>query len=332
MLHQDDLKWIAKTSTELNTVLQQIARYADLAKRQKGDHDYIDQLNQQVEIATQAAQALLNRVMSMILESTSGKTPSPGVRTATSSAPGAKLAGEEVSTEARAPRITPEIPVLNPEGARELVLIVDDEPEIAEFASTILAEEGYKVIIARDGFEALKIFQQIHHEIGLIILDFFLPVMDGDAVFEELKAINPGVDVVLSSGFAEQNKIGAMLAQGLRGFIPKPYTREKLLQQIRSTLDAPRRPSRLRACPTTRRRRSSGPQPSVAPSRHPPTRGRRPHAVGWSASTIPAATPGAVRRLLCRLNTARPRTSAPRLSSHSLNWSSVERGANPHVQ
>ncbi len=244
MLHQDDLKWIAKTSTELNTVLHQIARYADLAKRHKGDHDYIDQLNQQVEIATQAAQALLNRVMSMILESTSGKTPSPSVQTATSSTPGAKLAGEEVSTEARAPRITPEIPILNPEGTRELVLIVDDEPEIGEFASTILAEEGYKVIIARDGFEALKIFQQIHREIGLIILDFFLPVMDGDAVFEELKAINPGVDVVLSSGFAEQNKIGAMLAQGLRGFIPKPYTREKLLEQVRSTLDAPRRPSR----------------------------------------------------------------------------------------
>ena len=140
--------------------------------------------------------------------------------------------------------ITPEVAMLNPDGARELVLIVDDEPEIAEFASTILAEEGYKVIIARDGFEALKIFQQIHREIGLIILDFFLPVMDGDAVFEELKAINPGVDVVLSSGFAEQNKIGAMLAQGLRGFIPKPYTREKLLGQVRSTLDAPRRPVR----------------------------------------------------------------------------------------
>jgi hypothetical protein len=53
MLHQDDLKWIAKTSAELNTVLQQIARYADLARRHKGDHDYIEQLNQQVEIASQ---------------------------------------------------------------------------------------------------------------------------------------------------------------------------------------------------------------------------------------------------------------------------------------
>jgi CheY-like chemotaxis protein len=125
-----------------------------------------------------------------------------------------------------------------------LILIIDDEPEIAEFASTILAEEGYKVIVARDGFEALKIFQQIHRQIGLIILDFFLPVMDGDAVFEELKAINQSVNVVLSSGFAEQNKIGAMLAQGLRGFIPKPYTPEKLLEQVRTTLDESRRPIR----------------------------------------------------------------------------------------
>src|SRR5436305_15141146 len=94
MLHQDDLKWIAKTSTELNTVLQQIARYADLAKRQKGDHDYIDQLNQQVEIATQAAQALLHRVMYMILENTSGKTPCPGIPASTYSAPPVELAGD----------------------------------------------------------------------------------------------------------------------------------------------------------------------------------------------------------------------------------------------
>ena len=73
-----------------------------------------------------------------------------------------------------------------------------------------------------------------------MILDFFLPVMDGDAVFDELRALNPEVAVVLSSGFAEQSKLGNMLAQGLRGFIPKPYTRDKLLEQVRSTLDATR--------------------------------------------------------------------------------------------
>jgi len=138
---------------------------------------------------------LLNRVMSRILENTSGRTPRPSVPGATSSAPAVELAGKtEESTEVRAPGISPQIAILNPDGARELVLIIDDEPEIAEFASTILAEEGYKVIVARDGFEALKIFQQMHRQIGLIILDFFLPVMDGDAVFEELKALNPSVN------------------------------------------------------------------------------------------------------------------------------------------
>jgi CheY-like chemotaxis protein len=240
MLHQDDLKWIAKTATELNTVLQQIARYAQLAKRHKGDHDYIDQLNQQVEIASRSAQALFNRVTSKILDDTSGKTLPP---CETDGSPPVAVGD---APEVIGPRtsIPSKIAILNPDGGRELILIIDDEPEIAEFASTVLVEEGYRVIVGRDGFEALKIFQQIHDQIGLIILDFFLPVMDGDAVFEELKAINPSVNVVLSSGFAEQNKIGAMLAQGLRGFIPKPYTREKLLEQVRSAIEASGRPIR----------------------------------------------------------------------------------------
>src|SRR6476646_10954008 len=240
MLHQDDLKWIAKTSTELKTVLQQIARYAELAKRHKGDHDYLEQLNQQVEIASRSAQTLFNRVTSKILENPSDETlPSSGTN-----APAPVAVGD--TRDIIIPRTsTPsQIVILNPEGARELILIVDDEPEIAEFASTILAEEGYKVIVARDGFEALRVFQQIHGQIGLIILDFFLPVMDGDAVFEELKAISLSVNVVLSSGFAEQNKIGAMLAKGLRGFMPKPYTREKLLEQVKSTIEASHRPIR----------------------------------------------------------------------------------------
>src|SRR5437762_8745531 len=121
MLHQDDLKWIAKTSTELNTVLQQIARYADLAQRHKGDHDYIEQLNQQVEIATQSAQALFNRVTSKILENTSGKTSSQSVSGAKASAGAPEPAAD--MQEARAAGIPSQIAVLNPDGPRELILI-----------------------------------------------------------------------------------------------------------------------------------------------------------------------------------------------------------------
>jgi DNA-binding NarL/FixJ family response regulator len=62
--------------------------------------------------------------------------------------------------------------------------------------------------------------------------------MDGSEVFDALREIKPQVAVMLSSGFAEQEKVRAMLSQGLRGFLPKPYTQEKLLSQVRSTLDA----------------------------------------------------------------------------------------------
>jgi CheY-like chemotaxis protein len=256
MLDQEDLKWIAATSTELNTLLQQISRYADLARQHKGEFNYIEMLGERVELASKAAQSLFDRVTSRILEGTAPKTkgaPDPSrppeftiVPPPSEALPGeAKPKGEKPAPRpkdptAKATSIPAEIKVLNEKGSRELILLVEDETEIAELASVMLTDEGYRVILARDGFEALRIYQQITKQIGLVILDFFLPVMDGDAVFDELRALNPDVAVVLSSGFAEQSKLGNMLAQGLRGFIPKPYTREKLLEQVRSTLDAAR--------------------------------------------------------------------------------------------
>jgi len=133
--------------------------------------------------------------------------------------------------------------VENPNGNREYLLLIEDEPDVAEAASKMLCALIDFQGLAHDGFEALKIYQSAAKQVGLVILDFFLPVMDGDTVFDELRVINPSVDVVLSSGFAEQTTISTMLARGLRGFIPKPYTRQRLLEQVRSTLDAARQPS-----------------------------------------------------------------------------------------
>ena len=264
MLDHEDLKWIATTSTELNSMLQQISRYADLARQHKGEYNYIEMLGERVELASKTAQALFDRVTSRILEGSTPKAktapdptrppafsvvppPSESVRPPAKKAPAQKSAGpakparaESKKPGATSPAIPADITVLNPKGSREVILLVDDETEIAELASTMLTDEGYKVILARDGFEALRIYQQISKQIGLVILDFFLPVMDGDAVFDELRTLNPDVAVVLSSGFAEQSKLGNMLALGLKGFIPKPYTREKLLEQVRSTLDSSR--------------------------------------------------------------------------------------------
>ena len=265
MLDHEDLKWIAKTATDLNSMLQQIARYTDLARRHKGEHHYLDLLGDRVELGAKAAQALFDRVTSTILAKTTAKAnlpagttppmftvvPLPVTPVSAQPVATAVFAGGEKMTTAptganalqathvHAPAQV-KIEIRNPRGNRENILIIEDDFEVAELAAEMLSEEGYKIILARDGFDALQIYQKIGKQIGLVILDFFLPVMDGDAVFDELRALNPDVNVVLSSGFAEQDKISAMLAQGLRGFIPKPYSREKLLAQVRSTLDAAR--------------------------------------------------------------------------------------------
>lgn len=254
MLDQEDLKWIASVSTELNSIVRQISRYADLARQHKGEHNYLDLLGERVEFASRTAQALFDRVTKRILEGASAKTkknerikftlvPSSSATMSSqiiTTGPGidpGKAAAQNGTAALGIPSTTR---VKNPSGNREYLLLIEDEPDVAEAASEMLAEEGYKVIIAHDGFEALKIYQSAVTQIGLVILDFFLPVMDGDAVFDELRAINPNVNVVLSSGFAEQTKISALLARGLRGFIPKPYTGKRLLEQVRSTLDAAR--------------------------------------------------------------------------------------------
>ena len=271
MLDHEDLKWIAATSTELNSILQQIARYSDLARRHKSEPNYIDLLGERVDRASKTAQALFDRVTSKILEQTTARAatapkpphapftvlPPPARPVSSPVAPKAPVnpvpaapqsavaaaadpAQKTKSAGSASPGAPFDIEIKNPKGNRELLLLIEDESEVAELAAEMLAEEGYKVILAGDGFQALKIYERVGKQIGLVILDYFLPIMDGDAVFDELRGLNPDVNVVLSSGFAEQHKVSAMLAQGLRGFIPKPYTRERLLTQVRSALDASR--------------------------------------------------------------------------------------------
>ncbi len=270
MLDHEDLKWIASASTELNAMLQQISRYSDLARQHKGEYNYIELLAERVELASKTAQTIFDRVTSKILASTTGNLPRGSealppsftvVRSPTSSTsapPSQEGNGAPATTFSKPAAKSPEPKkpeiaakknlfgqnIKNRQGNRELILFVDDEAEVADLASEMLADEGYKVIVARDGFEALRIYQQIGQQIGLVILDFFLPVMDGDAVFDELRALNPDINVVLSSGFGEQSKLANMLGKGLRGFIPKPYTRDKLLEQVRSALDAQRQRTR----------------------------------------------------------------------------------------
>lgn len=234
MLDQEDLKWLAANATELNRLLQQTARQAEQARLRKGEAGSLDTLSDQIERASLCSQAIFDRITARIL---AGEESASARAAAAAAAPGmtTKMPAGEVALNGET---TDDVSILNPKGARELILLVDDDQEILEGTGAILDFEDYRFINARDGIEALRIYRRLGPQIDLVLLDYFLPVMDGDAIFDELKAIDPSVRVVLSSGFGEQARVGSMLARGLCGFIPKPYTHEKLIEQIRSILEA----------------------------------------------------------------------------------------------
>ena len=117
-----------------------------------------------------------------------------------------------------------------------LVLLVDDEETIRTMGRRMLERGGFKVVTAVDGLDAVEKFKQHQGKIRLVVLDMTMPHMDGDACFRELRALNPDVKVIMTSGYNEQEIIGRFLGKGLAGFVQKPYTMAELLPKIRESL------------------------------------------------------------------------------------------------
>ncbi|HYM80587.1 MAG TPA: PAS domain-containing protein [Candidatus Limnocylindria bacterium] len=122
-------------------------------------------------------------------------------------------------------------------GARELVLVVDDEAVVRDLAERTLRGEGYRVLTASDGSEALSIYQRHLGEIATVVLDLAMPGKPGRQVLDELLALDPGARVILSSGY--HREIAGVTASGrAAAFLAKPYGSLRLLSVVRNTLDA----------------------------------------------------------------------------------------------
>jgi DNA-binding response OmpR family regulator len=119
------------------------------------------------------------------------------------------------------------------------ILVVDDEPAARGLAFRVFTEAGFDVITVQSGFECLEQFWRRPHWFDLILLDLSMPFMDGEETFKRLRAINPNVVVLLSTGFfAEaQGRVERMLAGGLSGFIRKPHRPDELLAQVHRILE-----------------------------------------------------------------------------------------------
>jgi PAS domain S-box-containing protein len=126
-----------------------------------------------------------------------------------------------------------------PERGSETLLLVDDEAVVLEAVSDMLRELGYGVISAMGGPEAIELYRRYREEIALVLLDLVMPDMSGRECFEELKAIDPEVKVVLSTGYSVDGQVQEIVDLGLAGYIQKPYRVELLGKELRAVLDQP---------------------------------------------------------------------------------------------
>jgi PAS domain S-box-containing protein len=117
------------------------------------------------------------------------------------------------------------------------ILVIDDEEVVRKTARVALQNHGYRVLTAENGESGLHIFRGMPGEIELVILDLTMPVMGGETTLENLKAISPEAKVVLSSGFSSAEVTARFQGRGLAGFLQKPYSAAKLVEEVRTALN-----------------------------------------------------------------------------------------------
>jgi len=118
----------------------------------------------------------------------------------------------------------------------ETVLVADDEATVRDFARGALERYGYRVLTARDGGEAIRIFEENAEEVGLVLLDLTMPVMGGDDVIGVLKSGRGGLSVIVMSGYSEAEVEKKFAGQGVSGFLQKPFTAGRLAEEVKKAL------------------------------------------------------------------------------------------------
>jgi PAS domain S-box-containing protein len=120
-------------------------------------------------------------------------------------------------------------------GGTETLLLVEDEPALRNKIHEILEKAGYQVLSAPDGHQALQLSLRDARPIHLLITDMVMPEISGRRLSERLRALRPYTLVLYMSGYPHGD--GRVEPQSLPNFIQKPFTKEKLLRQVRDVLD-----------------------------------------------------------------------------------------------
>jgi signal transduction histidine kinase/CheY-like chemotaxis protein len=121
-------------------------------------------------------------------------------------------------------------------GAGELILFVDDEERQLKLMQRFLEAEGYRVLPARDGAEAVEIFRRHKAEIAMAILDLGLPKLGGWEALQQMREVWPPVKALIASGFVSADVESEIESGKLAGVIRKPYKLEEVLEKVWQTI------------------------------------------------------------------------------------------------
>jgi PAS domain S-box-containing protein len=136
---------------------------------------------------------------------------------------------------------TPLTPVRSVRGC-EKILLVEDEDAVRSVAARVLLNQGYTVIQARNGEEALTLLNQLDETIDLVLTDVVMPDMGGLALAEQIRIRSPGLKLVYMSGYSETDKLQPGLRNFETPFLQKPFSAENLVLKVREVLDAAPQP------------------------------------------------------------------------------------------
>jgi two-component system cell cycle sensor histidine kinase/response regulator CckA len=128
---------------------------------------------------------------------------------------------------------------VEPPRGSETILVVEDDPSVRTFAARLLRRQGYMVLTASDGAEALRVARDHSQPIDLLLTDLVLPKLSGKIVAEQLRVLWPNLSVIIMSGYPDAIVAGYGSFDTMR-FLPKPCSHELLVNTVRAMLDSAR--------------------------------------------------------------------------------------------
>ena len=119
----------------------------------------------------------------------------------------------------------------------ETIMVVDDEAVVRDIAERILTRNGYKVLLASSGEEALAVYREHLGSINGVIMDLGMPGMGGKACLPRILGLDPRAKVLIASGYIQYELTDELQKLGAKGMIAKPFRKADLLQGVRSMLN-----------------------------------------------------------------------------------------------